>query len=365
MIQNLPVHNNFPTATLGASFVPPLGLGQANSNFAYPQAQPALGFPAADGAVFSPEAMAPEAAIGGFLSALAQAFAPPVDPVTMLQQQIAQVQQQLGLAQAGGNTEMAMTLTQQLQMLMAQLAQMTGSGGAESPMAGAAEAPMAGSASGGGAGSSGGGAAPPNFGGGGGGASSGGGGGSVASGSAPSSFPLDSSYSSEKASPGVSAMLDHAGSMVGLHEGRDTAAIQKITGKTGINPATTPWCAAWAMNLMRDHGVLDLDGLKNPNYCPEIKNWASGKGNYGKAGQYNPKPGDAILFDWQKDGTTDHIGIVEKVVNGKVYTIEGNSSDSVKRNSYPLNSGSIDGYVKSKPQSAAPASGGAKKTTAA
>lgn len=160
-------------------------------------------------------------------------------------------------------------------------------------------------------------------------------------------------------------MLDHAGSMVGLHEGRDTAAIQKITGKTGINPATTPWCAAWAMNLMRDHGVLDLDGLKNPNYCPEIKNWASGKGNYGKAGQYNPKPGDAILFDWQKDGTTDHIGIVEKVVNGKVYTIEGNSSDSVKRNSYPLNSGSIDGYVKSKPQSAAPASGGAKKTTAA
>ena len=103
------------------------------------------------------------------------------------------------------------------------------------------------------------------------------------------------------------------------------------------------------MNLMRDHGVLDLDGLKNPNYCPEIKNWASSKGNYGRAGQYNPKPGDAILFDWQGNGQeTDHIGIVEKVVDGKVYTIEGNSGDAVRRKSYPLNSSVIDGYVKGK-----------------
>ena len=165
----------------------------------------------------------------------------------------------------------------------------------------------------------------------------------------PHPFPLDTSYSSEDASPGVQAMLDRAGAMEGIHENTHTAAIQQITGKTGINPATTPWCAAFAMNLMRDHGVLDLDGLKNPNYCPEIKNWASSKGNYGRAGQYNPKPGDAILFDWQGNGQeTDHIGIVEKVVDGKVYTIEGNSGDAVRRKSYPLNSSVIDGYVKGK-----------------
>ena len=164
----------------------------------------------------------------------------------------------------------------------------------------------------------------------------------------PHPFPLDTSYNSEQASPGVQAMLDRAGAMEGMHENRDTAAIQQITGKTGINPATTPWCAAFAMNLMRDHGVLDLDGLKNPNYCPEIKNWASSKGNYGQAGKYNPKPGDAILFDWERNGETDHIGIVEKVVDGKVYTIEGNSGDAVRRKTYPLNSGVIDGYVKGK-----------------
>ena len=146
--------------------------------------------------------------------------------------------------------------------------------------------------------------------------------------------------------PGVDGMLDHARSMLGLHEGRDRAAIQRVTGKSGINPSTTPWCAAFAMNMLKDHGVLDTSGLSNPNYCPTIKNWASSKGIYGKNGQYTPKPGDAILFDWQANGReADHIGIVEKVENGRVYTIEGNSKDSVKRNSYPVGSSKIDGYV--------------------
>ena len=145
--------------------------------------------------------------------------------------------------------------------------------------------------------------------------------------------------------PGVNGMLDKARSMLGLHESRDTAAINSITKKSGINSATTPWCAAFAMNLLKDHGVLNLDGLTNRNYCPTIESWATKKGIYGKPGQYQPKPGDAVLFDWQRDGTSDHIGIVEKVENGKVYVIEGNSSNSVKRNVYPLNSGKIDGYV--------------------
>lgn len=145
--------------------------------------------------------------------------------------------------------------------------------------------------------------------------------------------------------PGVNGMLDKARSMLGLHEARDTNAINAITKKSGINAATTPWCAAFAMNLLKDHGVLNLDGLTNRNYCPTIEKWATGKGIYGKPGKYNPKPGDAVLFDWQRDGTSDHIGIVEKVENGKVYVIEGNSSNSVKRNVYPLNSTKIDGYV--------------------
>ncbi len=148
--------------------------------------------------------------------------------------------------------------------------------------------------------------------------------------------------------PGTEGLLAHANQMVGMHENSDTAAIQQVTGQSGINPSTTPWCAAWAMNLLEDHGVMDLDGLSNRNYCPTIKSWSQGKGTWGENGQYTPKPGDAILFDWEGDGTADHIGIVEKVENGKVYTIEGNSSDSVKKNTYNLGDGKIDGYVQSK-----------------
>lgn len=162
-----------------------------------------------------------------------------------------------------------------------------------------------------------------------------------------SSGGASSSANSGPASPGAQGMLDRAHGMLGLNEDRNTAEIQKVTGKSGINPSTTPWCAAFAINLMKEHGVLDTEGLSNPNYCPTIKSWAQKKGIWAGRG-HTPKPGDAILFDWQKDGTSDHIGIVEKVENGKIITIEGNSSDSVKRNTYELNSPKIDGFVQSK-----------------
>jgi len=144
--------------------------------------------------------------------------------------------------------------------------------------------------------------------------------------------------------PGVNGLLEHANSMVGLDENRNTAEIQKVTGQSGINPANTTWCAAWAMNMLEDHGVLNLDGLSNRNYCPTIKDWGRKKGIWQEGGA-TPKAGDAILFDWNGDGTADHIGIVEKVEGGKVYTIEGNSSDKVSKRSYALGSGDIDGYL--------------------
>lgn len=145
--------------------------------------------------------------------------------------------------------------------------------------------------------------------------------------------------------PGVQGALDKARSMLGMHESTNRGQIQSVTGKSGINPSTTPWCAAFAMNILKDAGVLDLKGLSNRNYCPTIVNWAKEKGIFGPRGNYQPKPGDAIMFDWQGDGKSDHIGIVEKVENGKVITIEGNSSNRVKRNSYSLGSRNIMGYV--------------------
>lgn len=60
--------------------------------------------------------------------------------------------------------------------------------------------------------------------------------------------------------------------------------------------------------------------------------------------------GDIIFFDWieedtgERNGVADHTGIVEKVENGQVLTIEGNSDDSCRLKSYSVDSLDILGY---------------------
>ena len=49
---------------------------------------------------------------------------------------------------------------------------------------------------------------------------------------------------------------------------------------------------------------------------------------------YTPREGDIIFFDWDSDGLANHVGIVEKVKDGKVHTIEGNSGDVCKKLEY-------------------------------
>ena len=49
-------------------------------------------------------------------------------------------------------------------------------------------------------------------------------------------------------------------------------------------------------------------------------------------------------FSGPQDDKADHVGIVEKVENGTVYTVEGNSGDSVRINSYPIGYYEILGY---------------------
>lgn len=64
------------------------------------------------------------------------------------------------------------------------------------------------------------------------------------------------------------------------------------------------------------------------------------------AGQFHtagPQPGDQIFFTYSP-GEVSHTGVVESVSGTTVTTIEGNTSDSVGRRSYPINSGTIYGY---------------------
>ena len=64
--------------------------------------------------------------------------------------------------------------------------------------------------------------------------------------------------------------------------------------------------------------------------------------------EHGSRPGDIIFFDWDsggQDGRADHVGIVERVENGRVYTVEGNSdNDTCRQKSYPIGYYEIYGY---------------------
>jgi hypothetical protein len=132
--------------------------------------------------------------------------------------------------------------------------------------------------------------------------------------------------SSETPGPEVQAAIAKAKSLVGKDEDKDTQEIQDVTG---IDPSQQPWCAAFAMNILEEAGVLDLEGLDNRNYCPSVVKWAKDKGIWGEAGSYQPKPGDAIVYDFEGDGKPDHMGIVENVTEDALTVIEGNAGTGV------------------------------------
>ena len=72
--------------------------------------------------------------------------------------------------------------------------------------------------------------------------------------------------------------------------------------------------------------------------------WFQSRGQWGARGYENIAPGDAIFFDWDLDGSADHVGIVVGTDGSRVYTVEGNSGDACKIKSYDLNYQSIKGY---------------------
>lgn len=71
--------------------------------------------------------------------------------------------------------------------------------------------------------------------------------------------------------------------------------------------------------------------------------WVESRGQF-RDGSYVPAVGDIVFFDWGNDGSIDHVGIVESVIDGTIYTVEGNSGDKVARRSYPIGYEEIRGY---------------------
>lgn len=103
------------------------------------------------------------------------------------------------------------------------------------------------------------------------------------------------------------------------------------------------WCACFTSWCADQCGYLENGIIPKFSLCSDGVNWFKGKGQW-QDRNYEPQSGDIIFFDWGNDGSIDHVGIVEKCENGTVYTVEGNSGDACKQQSYPVGSNSIYGY---------------------
>jgi hypothetical protein len=107
------------------------------------------------------------------------------------------------------------------------------------------------------------------------------------------------------------------------HVVKETARENGITLPSGFGSASVSGLREW--------------GIKNNRYL-----LTSNKSNKSSIIQNNVKPGDIAIF---KENGRSHTGIVDKIENGKIYTIEGNSGGKVAQRSYPINHKSLSGFV--------------------
>lgn len=103
------------------------------------------------------------------------------------------------------------------------------------------------------------------------------------------------------------------------------------------------WCATFVSWVANEFGLIESGELPKFAYCPTGATWFIQRGRW-HGRNYVPDPGDVIFFDWNGDGVTEHVGIVERVEGNTIYTIEGNSGDVVRARSYQVGSGLIFGY---------------------
>lgn len=104
------------------------------------------------------------------------------------------------------------------------------------------------------------------------------------------------------------------------------------------------WCAIFVSWVADQAGYIDKNIFPKFSVVDTGIDWFKATGAW-RENDYIPKAGDIIFFDWENDDKPNHVGIVEKVENGMIYTIEGNSdNDSCKRKEYIVGSDVIYGY---------------------
>ena len=148
--------------------------------------------------------------------------------------------------------------------------------------------------------------------------------------------------------------------LYGIYTGDDaivTVALSQV-GNVGGEPywswygfgSHVEWCACFVSWCADQCGYIDT------GVCPKFAGCENGVQWFRERGQWidgsaEPVPGMIIFFDWDnkggsgsQDGAADHAGIVQKVENGIIYAVEGNSGNLCRVNRYPVGQYEIMGY---------------------
>ncbi len=138
----------------------------------------------------------------------------------------------------------------------------------------------------------------------------------------------------------ASRVLDIARGELGVREA--TGNNDGVPAQRYSNGQNEPWCANFVSWTFRQAG-LDLPGNQDAiGSCDTMARELASRGALFRKGEGTPQPGDIIFFGVPGDLT--HVGIVQRVENGQVYTVEGNSGNRVAERSYPLDSPRIMSY---------------------
>ena len=112
-----------------------------------------------------------------------------------------------------------------------------------------------------------------------------------------------------------------------------------------------PWCALFVSWCADQTGLLASGKIPYFSFVTDgvawfqaNDKWIDGSGVDSTNYDQIVYPGMLIFFDWEQDGTPDHVGIVTNAANGYIYTIEGNNGDAVRERNYSADSNNIFGF---------------------
>lgn len=113
----------------------------------------------------------------------------------------------------------------------------------------------------------------------------------------------------------------------------------------------TEWCAIFVSYCARKSNI-PTSIIPQDASCTSIVRYYKAQNRWFPSAAFGgttlPVPGDIILFDWDYTGgdDADHIGYVTACDGARVYTIEGNSGNRIRKKSYSIHDRQVKGYGK-------------------